>query len=98
MRGCPRARRVTLLAARYPFRWIILATAAVGSRRLWGACQNQRMKKIDPEDFNPGYLMRRMHLLPNGGDQPEWQHTQDYWTEKDELLTADLDGGAFVYE
>jgi hypothetical protein len=88
---------VTLLAARYPFRRIILATAAVGSRRLWAACQNQRVKKIDPEDFNPGYLMRGMHLLPNGGDQPEW-HTQDYRTEKDELLAADLDGGALVYE
>ena len=38
---------------------------------------------IDPENFNPGYLMRGMHLLPKRGDKPEWQHTQDYWTEKD---------------
>ena len=34
---------------------------------------------IDPENFNPGYLMRGMHLLPKRGDKPEWQHTQDYW-------------------
>ena len=38
---------------------------------------------IDPENFNPGYMMRGMHLLPKRGDKPEWQHTQDYWTEKD---------------
>jgi cation diffusion facilitator CzcD-associated flavoprotein CzcO len=27
---------------------------------------------IDPENFNPGYLMRGMHLLPKRGDKPEW--------------------------
>lgn len=53
---------------------------------------------IDPENFNPGYLMRGMHLLPKRGDKPEWQHTQDYWTEKDELPAIDLDGSEFVYE
>jgi len=53
---------------------------------------------IDPENFNPGYLMRGMHLLPKRGDKPEWQHTQDYWHEKDELPAIDLDDPAFVYE
>ena len=53
---------------------------------------------MDPENFNPGYLMRSMHLLPKRGDKPEWQHTQDYWTEKDQFPAADLDDGAFVYE
>ena len=52
---------------------------------------------IDPENFNPGYLMRGMHLLPKRGDKPEWQHTQDYWAEKDELPAIDLDDKAFVY-
>ena len=52
---------------------------------------------IDPENFNPGYLMRGMHLLPKRGDKPEWQHTQDYWAEKDELPAIDLDDNAFVY-
>lgn len=52
---------------------------------------------IDPEDFNPGYLMRSMHLLPKCGDKPEWRHTQDYWKEKDELPLIDLDGAEFVY-
>ncbi|NIJ41494.1 cation diffusion facilitator CzcD-associated flavoprotein CzcO [Parvibaculum indicum] len=53
---------------------------------------------IDPEDFNPGYLMRSMHLLPKCGDKPEWRHTQDYWKEKDELPLIDLDSAEFVYE
>jgi cation diffusion facilitator CzcD-associated flavoprotein CzcO len=52
---------------------------------------------IDPENFNPGYIMRGMHLLPKRGDKPQWQHTQDYWTEKDEFPAIDLDDGSFVY-
>jgi cation diffusion facilitator CzcD-associated flavoprotein CzcO len=53
---------------------------------------------IDPENFNPGYLMRDMHLLPKRGDKPEWQHSQDYWAEKDEFTAIDLDDAAFVYD
>jgi cation diffusion facilitator CzcD-associated flavoprotein CzcO len=53
---------------------------------------------IDPENFNPGYLMRGMHLLPKRGDKPVWQHTQDYWLEKDELPAIDLDKSEFVYK
>ena len=56
------------------------------------------MSWIDPEDFNPGYIMRGMHLLPKRGDRREWQHTQDYWGEKDELPKIDLDGEEFVYD
>ncbi|WP_407178041.1 flavin-containing monooxygenase [Bradyrhizobium sp. STM 3562] len=52
---------------------------------------------IDPENFNPGYMMRNMHLLPKRGDKPEWQHSQDYWAEKDEIPAIDLDDKAFVY-
>ena len=53
---------------------------------------------IDPGNFNPGYLMRGMHLLPKRGDKPEWQHSQDYWREKDELPKISLDDAAFHYE
>jgi cation diffusion facilitator CzcD-associated flavoprotein CzcO len=53
---------------------------------------------IDPENFNPGYLMRDMHLLPRRGDKPEWQHSQDYWAEKDQIPAIDLDDAAFVYD
>ena len=52
---------------------------------------------IDPENFNPGYLMRGIHLLPKRGDKRDWQHTQDYWGEKNEFPAIDLDDGAFVY-
>jgi cation diffusion facilitator CzcD-associated flavoprotein CzcO len=52
---------------------------------------------IDPENFNPGYIMRGMHLLPKRGDKPEWQHNQDYWAEKDQFPAIDLDDKAFVY-
>jgi hypothetical protein len=51
----------------------------------------------DPEDFNPGYLMRGLHLLPRRGDKPEWMHTQDYWSEKDAFPEIDLADAAFVY-
>jgi cation diffusion facilitator CzcD-associated flavoprotein CzcO len=52
---------------------------------------------IDPENFNPGYIMRGMHLLPKRGNKPEWQHNQDYWREKDEFPAIDLDDRAFDY-
>jgi cation diffusion facilitator CzcD-associated flavoprotein CzcO len=52
---------------------------------------------IDPENFNPGYMMRGMHLLPKRGNKPEWQHNQDYWAEKDEFPAIDLEDKAFVY-
>lgn len=53
---------------------------------------------IDPDNFNPGYLQRGMHLLPKCGDKPEWQHTQDYWTEKDVVPSIDLTAKEFHYE
>ena len=52
---------------------------------------------IDDEVFNPGYLMRGMHLLPKRGAKPEWAHSQDYWWERDVLPKVDLDDPAFVY-
>ena len=52
---------------------------------------------IDAENFNPGYLMRGIHLLPKRGDKRDWQHTQDYWNEKNEFPAIDLDDKAFVY-
>ena len=52
---------------------------------------------IDEENFNPGYMLRGMHLLPKRGDRPEWAHTQDYWSEKDAFPAIDLDDDVFVY-
>jgi cation diffusion facilitator CzcD-associated flavoprotein CzcO len=74
-----------------------------GARKVVPALRPQednmpRQAWIDPENFNPGYMMRHMHLLPKRGDKPEWQHSQDYWAEKDEFPAIDLDDSAFVYE
>jgi cation diffusion facilitator CzcD-associated flavoprotein CzcO len=57
-----------------------------------------RLPWMDPENFNPGYLMRSMHLMPKRLEARDWQHTQDYWSEKDELPKLDLDAPAFHYE
>ena len=53
---------------------------------------------IDPENFNPGYVMRSVHLLPRCGTKPEWQHTQDYWADKDAIPNIDFDDAAFRYQ
>jgi len=53
---------------------------------------------IKPDNFNPNYLMRSMHLMPKSGNKPEWMHDQDYWSEKDILPSADLDDGCLVFE
>jgi|KBSMisStandDraft_5_1062788.scaffolds.fasta_scaffold11724_5 cation diffusion facilitator CzcD-associated flavoprotein CzcO len=52
---------------------------------------------VDPENFNPGYLIRGVGLLPRQGSHAPWLHSQDYWTEKEELPVADLDDGTLVY-
>ena len=52
---------------------------------------------VDCENFNPGYLMRGMHLLPKRGNKPEWLHSQDYEIEKELLPAADLEDGSLNY-
>lgn len=53
---------------------------------------------VDPENFNPGYLMRAQHLLPKRGDKSEWRHTQDYLSEKVEMETIDYSDPVFSYQ
>ena len=57
-----------------------------------------RLPFIDPDNFNPGYLMRGADRLPRRLDRPEWQHTQDYWTERNSLPAADLDDGCLRFQ
>jgi hypothetical protein len=52
---------------------------------------------VEPDNFNPGYLARGIHLLPKQGAHPPWLHRQDYAVEKDELPRADLDDGSLAY-
>ena len=49
------------------------------------------------EDFNADYLMRNIDVMPKRGEKPEWQLSQDYWSEKDRFATIDYDDPAFVY-
>ena len=52
---------------------------------------------VDPENFNAGYLMRNMHIMPKQGDRQPWIFSQDYYTEKDEIPAADLEDGTLDY-
>lgn len=56
-----------------------------------------RLSWIDPENFNPNYLQRSMHKMPKRGEKRIWQHTQDYWQEKEEFPEIDLEGEEFKY-
>ena len=52
---------------------------------------------MDCYNFNPGYLVRATSILPKRGDKAEWQHTQDYWREKDEIPAINLNASEFIY-
>jgi hypothetical protein len=56
-----------------------------------------RLSWIDSDNFNPNYLQRSMHKMPKRGDRQIWQHTQDYWREKEEIPKIDLEGQEFQY-
>ena len=68
--------------------------------RLELRAQDQDMELLpwmDADNFNPGYLMRSMHLMPKRGADPIWEHTQDYWKERDALPLVDLAAEEFAY-
>ena len=52
---------------------------------------------VDPENFNPGYITRGLHLLPQQGDREPWKHTQDYVSERKILPLVDLGDGTLDY-
>ena len=53
---------------------------------------------IEPDNFNPSYLMRGIKSMPQRGDKPEWRHNQDYWAERDQIPATDLEGREFLYD
>ncbi len=53
---------------------------------------------VDPENFNPGYLTRSMHLMPRQGDHEPWQMLHDYEVERELMSAADLDDGTLRFE
>jgi cation diffusion facilitator CzcD-associated flavoprotein CzcO len=53
---------------------------------------------VDPENFNPGYLARSLHLLPKQGDHEPWRLGHEYSKEKEILPVADLDDGTLLFK
>jgi len=51
----------------------------------------------DPEDFNPGYVMRSRHILYKQGDREPWTHLLEHQEECDTLPKADLNDGTLAY-
>jgi cation diffusion facilitator CzcD-associated flavoprotein CzcO len=52
---------------------------------------------VEPDNFNPGYLTRSLHKMPQQGTEPPWRLEHDYSLEKELLPTADLDDGTLEY-
>jgi cation diffusion facilitator CzcD-associated flavoprotein CzcO len=52
---------------------------------------------IDPDDFNPGYLLRSLNVLPKRLAAPEWTTNRHYSVEAVEFRNLDLGGEEFVY-
>ncbi len=53
---------------------------------------------IDPEDFNAGYVMRSLDMMPRQGDKQPWIMTQDFFRDRVDLPVADFDDGTLVFE
>jgi cation diffusion facilitator CzcD-associated flavoprotein CzcO len=53
---------------------------------------------VEADNFNPGYLMRGMHRLPQQGDHAPWLHEQDYAKDKEQLPLVDLHDGSLRFE
>jgi monooxygenase len=51
----------------------------------------------DPENFNPGYVMRSQDILFKQGDREPWIHMKEHEEERKVLPAADLDDGTLVY-
>ena len=56
-----------------------------------------RLPWVDPENFNPGYMMRSMHLMPSQGDREPWRHLHEYAAERVLLPAADLEDGTLAF-
>ncbi len=52
---------------------------------------------VDPMDFNPGYLLRSLPLLPKQGDHDPWRNGMTYSQEKESLPMADLGDGTLHF-
>jgi monooxygenase len=53
---------------------------------------------VEPDNFNPGYLTRSLHLMPRQMPDDPWRLRHDYTSEKEILPTADLADGSLVFK
>jgi cation diffusion facilitator CzcD-associated flavoprotein CzcO len=51
----------------------------------------------DPQNFNPGYVLRSQHRMFRQGDREPWTHMHEFYEERVTLPAADLDDG-LVYD
>ena len=51
----------------------------------------------DPENFNPGYVMRSQDRMFKQGDRAPWTHMHEFAEERHTLPAADLDDGSLAY-
>jgi cation diffusion facilitator CzcD-associated flavoprotein CzcO len=58
----------------------------------------ERLPWVEPDNFNPGYLTRSLHLMPKQGPEDPWRLRHDYTAEKDILPTADFADGSLVFK
>jgi cation diffusion facilitator CzcD-associated flavoprotein CzcO len=52
---------------------------------------------VDPEEFNPGYLLRSLAYLPQQGAHDPWRNGMSYEDEKVALPLVDLDDGSLIF-
>ncbi|MBV9656191.1 MAG: NAD(P)/FAD-dependent oxidoreductase [Acetobacteraceae bacterium] len=52
---------------------------------------------VEPDNFNPGYLARGVHVLPRSLDRPEWRHSHDYWEDCETWPAIDIGAAPFSY-
>jgi monooxygenase len=53
----------------------------------------------DPDDFNPGYLMRSIDRVPRQGDRLPWRGTDlGYLEEREILPAADFEDGTLSFK
>jgi monooxygenase len=53
----------------------------------------------DPDDFNPGYLLRSIHKVPRQGDRMPWRGADvGYFDERQVLPAADFEDGTLSFK
>ncbi len=52
---------------------------------------------IDPDNFDAGYVMRSLAILPKQGNAEPWVLTQDYFSDRETLPAADFDDGTLQF-